>query len=668
MNETNFDTKRRALEVLHHHYVEQHDMVAAIEPRLTEYFDGLCAEVTDKGDALPDDPQPHHNMYELLGAVKFLRLLRTYEFNHRKVKQVVWLREGDWHQESDGRWIHDGGGLKCPGTDTAHVYRWQPFQVFVLASIFGFQSWVNTQVAATTKPELLKTERAREDGYIEDLRRLCNYFVYYGPRKTDKTGLSAYVQLIFFLMEDYNAEVYCCAMSEQQAKILFNRAKFMLTQLNEENQWRMTEKVVDWKPQYRSVRNTSIMPLTAGGKAKDGAFAALVNFDEFGSSPYVNGKSDMASLINVMRSSMGPRREPLTFGTTTAGTITSGPFMEMLDGLHDTLLKELDYEEGKDIPSFSGDRSLCLLLEPDAEERREEEYMMTSQNLRSKVNPMLGITCQHQFYDDSLEDVRTGKMTKGEYIAKLINVYQNTRVTKWLTGDQVRERQVERRITDCKFSEGWNVYVGFDFGGTDDLFGMAFLAVNYAPDVPNTERRFADCVAWITESALNASPNKTLYEQWVAQGYLKVCPGQVFDPTYAINEMIELGNHGINMVKFGYDPAQSRMPVNTIKAWLQSLGKDAQTIKQMVVPVPQTFLATNGLVQELEYLILDSRAWLKLSPSPLWPWQFGNCMMEVTTAGLRRPIKSTHNAKVDCVHALIDTLFCFDLDEGQLVI
>ena len=657
------EEKQLAAEVLNKHYLEQWQQLNQIEPRLCDYVNFMRL--------YPDN----HNGYEILGAVKFLRLLRTYEFNKKKVRQVIWLREGDWHQEESGRWVHDSEGLKCPGTDTAHVYRWQPFQIFVLASVFGFQSWVNTQVRAIDKADILPTERVRDDGFVEDLRRLCNYFVCYMPRKTDKTGLSAYIQLIFFLMEDYNSEAYCCAMSEQQSKILFNRAKFMLSQLNEEQQWRMTEKIVDWKPAYRSVRNSSITPLTAGGKAKDGAFAQLVNWDEFGSSPYTNGKSDMQSLVNVMRSSMGPRREPLTFGTTTAGTISTGPFIDMLDGLHTQLLRELKFETGEEIPTLSSDRSMCLLLEPDDWEKQDEEYLINSKELRKKINPMLGITCQHQFYEDSIEEMKSGKMTKQELIAKLFNVYESLRTTTWLKGDQIRQRQVDRRITSCKYLDGWNIFVGLDFGGNDDLFAVDYLGVNFRPDVPSDQKMFADCEVWITEKALRESPNRPLYELWIEQGWLKVCPGEVFNPDYAINDLMEKTQQGLNLVMFGYDPAQSTLPINTVKAWLQTIGMDAKTIKQMVVAVPQTFYNMNGLLQHLEYMLLgveynkDTDGWLFsnynpplfLSNSPLWPWGFQNAKVEISSSELRTIRKTNQHTKIDMIHALLDATYVFDL-------
>lgn len=640
----------------------------AIDPRLKDYFVGIS-----------DNPELH-NGYEILCAVKFLRLLRTYEFNERRVQQIIQLREGEWTQDERGRWHHVRGGIKCPGTDTAHVYRWQPFQVFVLASVFGFHTWFNTEVQAIDKPELLLTEREREDGYIEDFRRLCNYFVMYTPRKTDKTGMSAYIQVVFFLMGDYNSEIYCCANAEFQSRILYDRTKFMLSDVDTKKRFDITSRSIKWKPKFRQVRNAMIMPLTAGGKTKDGPFAELVNWDELGSSQYTNGKNDMMNLVNVMRSSMGPRREGLTFGTTTAGTITSGPFIEILDGLHKSLMQELKFDSGDEQPTLSDDRQLCLLLEPDDWEKQDEQLLLTSKELRRKINPMLGITCQHQFYEDSIADMYNGKMTKAELMSKLFNVYMSMRVTKWLTGDQIRQRQRDRRIDRCKYQDGWNIFVGLDFGGNDDLFAISYLGVNYRQDQPADERMFADCEAWIVEKALNDSPNKALYELWVEQGWLKVCPGEVFIPDYAINDLMAKNQQGLNLFMFGYDPAQSILPINTVKAWLQSLGIDAQTIKKMVVPVSQSFVTMNGLLQHLEYMLLgieyntETNGWsfsnynppLFLSNSPLWPWGFQNAKVEISSSELRAIRKTNQHTKIDMIHALLDACYVFDLSEGQI--
>ena len=114
--------KTSAIAVLRRRYEEQRAQVAGIDDRMTEYFDELC----EHSSAVPDDPDDRHNVYEVLGAVRFLRLLRTYEFNHEKVRMVIRLREGDW-EKNGNTWRHLSGGLAQPGTGGAKVYRWAPF-------------------------------------------------------------------------------------------------------------------------------------------------------------------------------------------------------------------------------------------------------------------------------------------------------------------------------------------------------------------------------------------------------------------------------------------------------------------------------------------------------------------------------------------------------------
>ena len=177
------EQKQAAIDLLKERFDGKEKILAEIDDRLLYYFADLCAD----SSADTDDENDHHNVYELLGAAKFLRMLDTYTFNRKKVQTIIRLREGEWERDKSGCWHHLSGGLKCPGTSGAQVYRWQPFQVFVLASVFGFYTWVNTKNEAGTKAELLPTEREK-DGYVWDYRRVCTDFTYFGPRKTDKTG------------------------------------------------------------------------------------------------------------------------------------------------------------------------------------------------------------------------------------------------------------------------------------------------------------------------------------------------------------------------------------------------------------------------------------------------------------------------------------------------
>lgn len=679
------EQKQAAIDLLKDRFDGKEKMLAEIDDRLLYYFADLC----DNSSADTDDENDHHNVYEILGAAKFLRMLDTYTFNRKKVQTVIRLREGEWQRDKSGRWHHISGGLKCPGTSGAQVYRWENFQVFILAYVFGFYSWIDTGVKAEDKAELLSTERIK-NGTIWDYRRVCTDFTYYAPRKTDKSGLAAYIQFIFFFFEDFQSEIYCCANSSDQAKLLYNRTRQLIMQMDGQgNRIRSTQTVTDWRQAYKSVHDSSVRPLSAGGKTKDGMYAQLCCADEYGSAAYTNGKSDMLSLVNVITSSMGPRREPMLFTTTTAGTISAGPFIEKLDALHRILEKELDYiiriqttmrkyidKNTGDAPDFENDRRLCLCLEVDQWER-DEQVILTKKSLRNKVNPMLGKIVQHSSYDAWIAEAAGDSTKMPELLAKYFNVYQTGRVIHWIKSDRIRPLQIERRIEDCKYQYGWQTFVGLDFSLGDDLFAVTYLAVNYTPSDTMRGRFFADCDLWVLEETMKQSPNRPLYEQWVEQGWLHVCPGEVFDSMHAINRIAAVAEQGVNIVSFGYDAAQSIQPINQLKAWLQTLfqkrgdisPKDlADVIQRMVVPVSQTAMTQNPRIGELEHMILEKEPWMTFSMNPMIPWCFGNCAAELNSSDLRRIVKGGPQAthKIDFVAGLEDALYLFDLSEGRV--
>ena len=659
------DEKQMALAVLCRRMKDQRGQTDAIDVRLTEYYDGLAQE--------PDA----HSGWEVLCAVKLLRLMREYEVDAAEVQRTLHVFEGDWRQDAKGIWQHVSGGVKQPGRQGPEVYRFEPFQVFVFTAVYGVKGWIDTELTTEDRYPT-NTERVTEDGRIEDLRRMCVRFICFMPRKTNKTGLAALIGTHDFMLGDDDAMAVCCANSQDQSKILYKRLQLLIGQFDPHGKRiRSTATETNWKP--GQMRSASAYAMSAGGKTKDGLFASLCLADEYGSAGYTNGNSDMGNLVKVIESSMGPRREGLTFITTTAGNIQAGPFIELLDATRTGLLMELKYDTGEETSTVANDRWMCLLLQPDDWET-EDEVLFTDRNIRRKVNPMLGKIVQHSFYEQAISDSRLDPITKQETITKLFNVYRSMRVTTWITGDQIRPRQIEQRITECLYEEGWNIFVGLDFSQGDDLFAMTLLGVNYRQDLPPEKRMFADTICWIVEKALKDSPNRQLFELWIKQGWLHVCPGEVFNPDYAINELMSLSQKGLNLFMFAYDPAQSIQPINTIKAWLQSLGIDAKMIKQMVVPVSQSFVNMNGLIQKVEWLLLgqefnpETGGWsytndtpfLYLSNSPLWPWCFGNCKVETSASELRAVRKASQHSKIDPIHALLDSLYAFDLSQGMI--
>jgi len=337
--------KAQAIAILRRRTEAQREQLLGIEPRLLEYYEHLCTHVgTELGD-----PNDLHNTSELLCAIRLLRLLRTYMVDMAKIREVIYDGEGEWQRGSDGYWTHIGGGLKQPGRQGPEVYRWEPFQVFMIVGMYGPCGWIPTGSHEGDR-RLLATERVNPETHeIEDRRRLCTRFVLFAPRKINKSGFAAITNVEDFMRGDYDAQVVCTANSLEQSKILFNKTKDLLMQLDPVSGRKFNGKFLSYSSMSvrflpGRFRAAELIALPAGGKMPDGKFASRSAEDEFGSASYVNGKSDMGATAAVIESSMGPRREPMTLITTTASLVSAGPFIEMLESIHQLLEKEVAWD------------------------------------------------------------------------------------------------------------------------------------------------------------------------------------------------------------------------------------------------------------------------------------------------------------------------------------
>lgn len=324
--------KGEALERLKEAVRDNTSMLDSIDPRLTAYMEGVARNEPDE-----------HNLWEVLGCLRWLRLANTYEIDTDLMHRIFRVIEGQWQS---GRWVEGSGGLAFDGMRGVTHYRLTSFQIWAFTSLFALYCWVPTEHRGDEPDlQLADTEQINpEDGMVYDRRRLCTDFTFFSPRKVGKTWFAAVVDvLMFMLLGDYNSQLAMCANSQSQSKILFSKFKELLQNLDPQGKRiRMTAKEVNWKPfQFRACE---AIAFSAGGRKKDGFFAQIVNGDEYGSAAYVNQRCDMSDLLNVMCSSMGPRREPLRLITTTAGHAIQGPFQNELEGLKRLYEQELTYK------------------------------------------------------------------------------------------------------------------------------------------------------------------------------------------------------------------------------------------------------------------------------------------------------------------------------------
>lgn len=657
--------KQEAIERLRVRTAQQRGQLEAIEPRLLEYYEHLCEH---SGTELGDE-NDLHNVNELLCALRLLRLLRTYPVNQEKIDEEIFADEGEWQRDSEGYWTHVRGGLGQPGRMGNEVYRCEPFQIFMLTAIYGPMAWIGTGNYQGER-RLLDTERvSQETGEIEDLRRLCIRFVLFGPRKINKSGFAAMRGCSDMMRGDYDAQIVCTANSQEQSKILFNKTKDLLLQLDPVTGRRFNGKYLTFtntsvKFQKGKFRAAELQAIPAGGKMPDGKFASMSLEDEYGSAGYTNGRSDMGQTAAVIESSMGPRREPLTIITTTASLITSGPFMEMLESMHRLLQEELKYDTGEAAPTLAEDRQMMLLLEPDQWER-EEEYMLTSKTLRRKVNPMLGKIVQHAFYEQEVASARMDETKKKETISKLFNVYQAGKVTKWITGDDMKHLQREMRIDQCTADQGWVVFTGLDFSLGGDWSGPGWLAARKHPSGRGTEF-FVDCDVWISEDEYENSPLHPLYEQWVKGGWMHISPGKTFQSELFVGRLDELIKKGVQFMYFGYDKYKSKVPITVLKSYMQA-SLNISNPEPYVQVVSQLNSEFNGPTEDLYNAMMAPVPFISYSNSPLWQFCFNNVALEIDNRENKRPVKANQSAscKVDPIQCIVMALDLYERYEGS---
>ena len=648
--------KAQCLEDIKNALPEYSARLDQVDMRLMDYI----------ADAISNDGE-HANLYELLGIRKTLRLMSSYEITIDRYKRYLRAIEGIWDEH--GNYIK--GGLQFDTPRGRMNVQLMPYQAWIMFGIYGFNTEECMDITYRQGMKLLPTEFVK-DGIVWDRRRLTNEAHIFITRKAGKTELGAAICFtdVCFL-GDVNAQALICTNSAEQSQIAYSAMQEFAIQLDPTSinrlggkYFKVNAKGLKWNA--GQPRKGEIKVLTAGGRAskrKDGLKGSVVLADEHGSAGYVNGQSDMESLVQVCWGSTGPRREKLLLHTTTAGNVNEGPYQIKIRGVEADLLKELQYPLLQNIRTDE-DKWFAFLLRLDPWEIDYDLDQLNDPILFKKVNRSIGVTVQPTWYKERLHDARKSEDTRKEVLTKDFNLWQTGTVSSWIKGDRIRPLQIDRRITDCKWSEDWNVFVGMDFSGGDDLFAITYLAVRLNPETGNKEF-FADFDAWILEAALKESPNRLLFEKWIEQGHLHLMPGEVFYNEQAIDALIAKNQQEINMVLFGYDPAQSIDPINNLKAWLQSLGIEPKTILSMVVPVRQHALAQNPSILELETLIKAPEQFIHFSNNPMWPWLFTNALTEKKN-DLRRLTKGKPQDKIDPVAALINCVYLFDLANGNI--
>lgn len=523
-----------------------------------------------------DNPDGH-NLYEVLGVRRFLRMLDKYEWKPARVRNFFHFYEV----------------LRFSGIRGRTRYKLTPVQAFQFANIFGF---------------------AREDG-----RRLTRVAYLFVPRKFSKTTSSAALAVYDLMYGDNNAQAYVGANSYDQAKICFDEIRNIMNDIDPRGKhFRVNREKITYKDRGR---DSIIQCLTANAKTKDGLFASLVIMDEYAQARNTAGKNG-ADLKNVLTTSMGPRRNPLTVVITTASEVVDGPFAHELEGV----LKVLRGETDNDIMFAS-------IFMPDVDDAESDPQTW------AKVQPHLGITVQPDYYESEWQTAQLSAENMLAFRTKLLNVFAVNEEKTWFTHEKATELLGDFGIDhvtghpDCA--------VAFDLSVHDD-----FSAVTYTLYSTATRRFYAHTDYYFPEGALKGHPNEQLYRLWHEKGYLQLCKGQRIDVAQ-ITEDILRRSRTVNIIRIGYDAYKAQ----ELTSILKSVGG-----RNVLTPYSQTYGSFNLPVESFEMLAWDEPPRITLNNNPINAFCLENCVIDTDSLENKKPLKVSQYRKIDGTITLLMTL------------
>lgn len=448
-------------------------------------------------------------------------------------------------------------------------------------------------------------------------KRLIREALLFVPRKFSKTTSVASLAINDTLFGDANAQAYVAANSYNQAKICFDEIRNILKSLDP----KLRRFVINREIIFNRMKGkTSFARCLAANPDKlDGLNASLVILDEY-------SQADSAALKNVLTSSMGARLNPLTIVITTASDKQTSPFVDMLNNYKAILRCEIE-----------NDSIFAHIFQPDVDDEEGDPATWR------KVQPHMGITVYEDFYQDEYNKAQMSADDALEFRTKMLNIFATNAATTWIEAEQIREQFKDIKI------EQINNYplttVGVDLSVCDDFSTVSY---NLYSKASKSFHSYTDY--YFPKGALPNHSNRELYQGWANSGYLKLCEGNVIDYQQIVDDILSRAKY-LQIVGIGYDPYKSAEFVNLLSASISSA-------KEYVIPVKQTYGTFTSPIESFELALY--RKQLTFDPNPITPYCFANAVLDEDRNCNKKPIKRTHNAKIDSTITNLMTFYLFN--------
>lgn len=336
-------------------------------------------------------------------------------------------------------------------------------------------------------------------------------------RKNGKSTLISGIGLYMMLADgEGGAQVCCVASKRDQAKIVFDEAKNMVTQspyLNKHIKKRKTDL-------YAKITFSKFEPLSSDSNTLDGLNIHCGIIDELHSLKDRN-------IYDVTKQSMSARTQPLLFIITTAGFNRESIF-------------DSEYEYAKNIleGNIEDDKVLSFIYE------LENENEIYDDKNWIKANPGLGTIKSYEYIENVINKAKKDATFMPTVLCKDFNIRQ-TAEGSWLTFEKIDN------IATFKIDELSNTYGigGVDLSSVGDLTCATVL-------IEKNNEIFCLQKYWIPEEKATQKEHedKVPYTIWRKKGFVNFCSGNKIDVIDVVDWFIELREkYNIYVLWVGYD-------------------------------------------------------------------------------------------------------------------
>lgn len=449
-----------------------------------------------------------------------------------------------------------------------------------------------------------------------DKRRFREIFLYVG-RKNAKTCLCAAIIIYLMLFSKESAqEVYSCASDRQQAKIIWEYVRQMITTSP------LLSKYFKIRVNEISVRKgfNKFLPLSKNSGSMDGLSPSVLALDE------LHALKDR-NMYDVIKGGMYARSEPLTLIMSTGGFIEQGSIFDSKYQEYNAIIR------GYSDKQYTDDTVLPLLYELDSKEDIDNK-------LYEKANPNLGVSKQAEDLEREINRARLDEKTFKDLLVKQFNFRENSRDT-FFTYEDIANNETFN-VEDFK---GKYFVAGVDLSITTDLTcATAIIPFNHKLNVMQ--------MYFLPESTLqeHIARDNVPYDKWIKSGYLRLCKGNIINPSDICAWFKELQEkYKIYMWRCGYDRFNATYLVDELS---KTFGKN------ICVAVNQSFKGVSNQMYESKAYFQANR--IVYNNNPIFMWNLLNTQGQYDNMGNVKPFKNRNmSKKIDGYSSFLDAFVVY---------